>query len=109
MFPDNLSPRQFRLAFKNLIRVTSPPSKIAAAQPMLAATLLEVIHERALHAPTTQLLSNPAETPMTSPLPEQEQMAIPQLSEQATLISTLTDALPSISHDLLEDENWTKR
>ena len=74
---------------------------IAAANPMLAATLLEIVHERALHASTDRLLSDPVETPITSPLPEQEEDMSFQLSEQTTLISTLTDALPSLSLELL--------
>lgn len=101
MFPDNLSPRQFRLAFKNLIRVVSPPSKIAGAQPLLAATLLELVHERALHAPQIPLPTNPAA--IQSPLPDSGDVVIPQHSEQAVLISTLTDALPALSLDLLDE------
>lgn len=101
VFPHNLSPRQFRLAFKNLIRVTSPPSRIAAAQPMLAATLLELVHERALHAPVIPLSINPGAAPITSPMSEPDQTIVPQLSEQAVLVFTLTDALPHLSLDLL--------
>lgn len=103
VFPHNLSPRQFRLAFKNLIRVTSPPSRIAAAQPMLAATLLELVHERARHADAIPLSINHGATSISSPMPEPDQTVMPQLSEQAVLVSTLTDALPHLSLGLLEE------
>jgi hypothetical protein len=48
VFPHNLSPRQFRLAFKTLMRVTAPPSAISATHPDLPATLLELVYHRAL-------------------------------------------------------------
>ncbi|KAI9788125.1 MAG: hypothetical protein M1833_003124, partial [Piccolia ochrophora] len=51
-FPLSLSPRQFRLAFKTLIRVSSPPAALFGTQPDLSATLLELIRERAVHSPT---------------------------------------------------------
>lgn len=70
---------------------------------MLAATLLELVHERALHAPATPLSINPGANPITSPMPEPDQTVVPQLSEQAVLISTLTDALPHLSLNLLEE------
>lgn len=96
-----MSPRQFRLAFKNLIRVVSPPSKIAGAQPFLAATLLEVVHGRALTAPQLPLPVN--STVIQSPLPDSGEVIIPRHSEQAVLVSTLIDALPALAHELLNE------
>lgn len=104
VFPHNLSARQFRLAFKNLIKVVSPPSRIAVTQPMLAATLLDLVHERAIHAPSTPL--PPTYVPLSEHTPELESVAasaIPDMSEQAVLILTLIDALPCLSLALLEE------
>jgi hypothetical protein len=104
VFPQSLSARQFRLALKNLIKVVSPPSRIAVAQPMLAATLLDLVHERAIHAPTIPLPSSYTPSPPTAPeLENAPQSAIPDLSEQAVLILTLIDAFPSLSLPLLEE------
>lgn len=103
VFPHNLSARQFRLAFKNLIRVVSPPSRIAIAQPMLAATLLDLVHERAIHAPDIPL--PPSHVPIST-APELEsasKSAVPDLSEKAVLILTLIDAFPCLSLALLEE------
>lgn len=104
VFPQNLSARQFRLAFKNLIKVVSPPSRIAIAQPLMAATLLDIVHERAIHAPTAPM--PPTYVPMVPIAPELESAsppAVPDLSEQAVLILTLVDALPWLSLALLEE------
>ena len=104
VFPHNLSARQFRLAFRNLVSITSPPSHIANTQPLLAATLLELAHSRALHAPTTVLPADPvASDPEASNHHDQVIAATPQLSEQAVLVETLIDALPAIALDLLEE------
>ncbi|KAJ5140712.1 hypothetical protein N7448_004120 [Penicillium atrosanguineum] len=55
VFPENLSARQFRLAFKTVIQVTAPPSPLANSQPLLPSILLEVVRDRALHASTTPI------------------------------------------------------
>jgi hypothetical protein len=104
VFPHNLSARQFRLAFKNLIKVVSPPSRIAVTQPMLAATLLDLVHERAVHAPNTSL--PPTYVALSENTPELQSAAlsaIPDMSEQAVLILTLIDAFPCLSLTLLEE------
>ncbi|KAG9639839.1 peroxin-8 Pex8-penicillium chrysogenum, partial [Aureobasidium melanogenum] len=104
VFPHNLSARQFRLAFKNLIRVVSPPSRIAITQPMLAATLLDLVHERAIHAPDTPLPASYAPLSINSPeLESAPQSPVPDLSEKAVLILTLIDAFPCLSLALLEE------
>jgi hypothetical protein len=94
-FPANLSARQFRLAFKTIIRITTlPTSPLTASQPRLPSVLLELVHERAVHAPKTSLPIPPAQTPTPGPL----------LSEQSVLTLTLIDALP---HLLVRDlEIW---
>ena len=94
MFPSRLSPRQFRLAIKSLVRIASPPSRISEAQPLLAATILEMVRHRALttasHEPLPQLQD------------QQEQPLI--LSEQAALVLAIIDALPNLP--LVSLEEW---
>lgn len=99
-FPTNLSPRQFRFAFKSLMKISTPPSPAAATEPLLAETLLELLRERALRAPTTPL------PPPTTPANEAEAEAekdMPPLSEQAILTLTLMDALVTLPPMVLEE------
>lgn len=98
VFPSNLSSRQFRLAFKALMGVTTPPSQLSVTQPMLPATLLELLHERALHAGTIPLFPQPA-----SREPDAPSEALIELSEQAILTLTIVDTLPQLPLDLLEE------
>jgi len=96
-FPANLSPRQFRFAFKTLMQITTPPAPLSADQPMLSETLLELLHHRALHAPTT---------PMPPPADQTDAAVLsfqPALSEQAVLLLTLLDALSTLPITLLKD------
>ena len=97
VFPNNLTPRQFRLAFKTLMRVTSPPSALSASEPELGATLLEIVHDRALHAATVPL---PLDLTSAAAILGNDE---PPLSEQAVLVLTLIDALPFVSVELLEE------
>jgi hypothetical protein len=98
IFPQNLSPRQFRLAFKTLMRVTAPPSALSATHPDLPATLLELVFHRALNAPTTPL--PPDEVTLAL---QGSDAPPPALSEQAVLALTLLDSFPYLPVDLLED------
>jgi hypothetical protein len=98
VFPRNLSPRQFRLAFKTLMRVTAPPSTLSATHPDLPATLLELVFHRALTAPTQPLPPDAA----TLALQGSDAPPPPQ-SEQAVLALTLIDALPYLPIPLLEE------
>jgi hypothetical protein len=95
-FPTNLSPRQFRFAFKALMQITTPPNQLAASEPMLAETLLELLHHRALHAPTTPL-------PPSVAVKSEADAQMPLLSEQAVLLLTLLDALPHLPLGVLEE------
>ncbi|KAJ8608829.1 hypothetical protein MRB53_039415 [Persea americana] len=88
-FPQVLSPRQFRLAFKTLVRIASPPSPLATTHPDLPETLLEMLHHRALSAPTHLL---PSSNPDIRPL-----------DERTTLILTLIDSLPFLPPLVLEE------
>lgn len=95
-FPHNLTARQFRLAFKTLLRLASPPATLAATEPMLSATLLELLFDRARHASTYPIF----------PLPQDENaeaQAPAQLSEQAVVALIVIDTLPELPLDLLEE------
>ena len=112
--PQNLSARQFRLAFKTLLRITAPPSPLSETHPLLPATLLELLYHRARNAPATPLPSptttttttiaqssfEPHDPPSSSPLHPNPD---PPLSEQAVLTLTLIDALPFLQLDVLEE------
>ncbi|TVY62750.1 Peroxisomal membrane protein PEX17, partial [Lachnellula suecica] len=98
-FPTNLSPRQFRFAFKALMQITTPPNQLAATEPLLAETLLELLHYRALHAPTAPL---PPSVTVKSEADAAIQPPVP-VSEQAVLLLTLLDALPHLPLGILEE------
>lgn len=96
VFPRLLSPRQFRFAVKQLVRITSPPSLISEQRPLLAATLLEALHTRVKRADSQRIYGLPeadADGSNTEPM-----------SEQSALVHALIDALPFLSADELE--NW---
>ncbi|KAI9723367.1 MAG: hypothetical protein M1812_001251 [Candelaria pacifica] len=98
-FPQNLSPRQFRFAFKTLIRITAPPSPLSATQLMLPSTLLEVLYNRAMNAPVLPLPPPNAMPSSNSPSMSSEI----QLSEQAVLTLALLDSLPYLPVEELEE------
>ncbi|KUL89928.1 hypothetical protein ZTR_02859 [Talaromyces verruculosus] len=99
VYPQNLSVRQFRLAFKSVVRIAAPPSPLSNTQPLLAATLLELAHERALTASSTLLppstqsssIENALETP---PAP---------LSEKSGIILAMIDSFPCLLVEDLEE------
>jgi hypothetical protein len=97
-FPRNLSPRQFRFAFKALMQISTPPNPLSSSQPMMAETLLELLHHRTLGAPTTPL---PPSLAIKSEADAKVQ-EVP-LSEQAVLLLTLLDALPNVTLSVLEE------
>jgi len=99
-FPTNLSPRQFRFAFKTLLQITTPSSPLSASQPILSETLLELLHHHALHAPTWPI---PPSVSIKSDVDLQLQENQPLLSEQAVLTLTLLDALPYLPLRTLEE------
>ncbi|CAL3970996.1 unnamed protein product [Diplocarpon coronariae] len=97
-FPRNLSPRQFTFAFKALIQICTPPNPLASSHPLMAETLLELLHHRALAAPTVPLPPSSAIKPEV----DANRREIP-LSEQSVLLLTLLDALPHLTLGVLED------
>ena len=78
---------------------------MSSAEPMLAATLLELVHERALYAPTDLLESDEISQNGTGDSAKLDQMdrVTPSLSQQAILVLTMIDALASLSLNLLEE------
>lgn len=99
MFPENLSPRQFRFAFKTLLQITTPPSFLSVTQPLLPSTLLQLLYDRAVDAPNI-LLALPEVTLPTDVAPASSQEV---LSEQAVLTLTLIDTLQYLTIGELEE------
>lgn len=92
-FPGNLSPRQFRLAIKTLVRIISPPHPLSETQPLLAPAILDVVYTR---------LQNASESPITMH-PKMPPVEDPQLSERATMLLTIIDSLPALPPNALEE------
>ena len=103
VFPANLTARQFRLAFKTLARLASPPAILAAAQPFLAPTLLELLRHRAESAPIEPIFPPEPSLPTNTDANEPQPSPPPPLSEQAVLTLTVIDTLTQVSLDLLEE------
>jgi hypothetical protein len=99
-FPAKLSSRQFRFAFKNLLQITAPPAPLSASEPLLADTLVELLHHRAIHAPTSAL---PAAMIIRKAADVQANDEQTPLSEQAALMLALLDALPFLPSPSLEE------
>ncbi|OHF02661.1 peroxin 8 [Colletotrichum orchidophilum] len=99
-FPAQISTRQFRLAFKTIMQVVSPPFPISLTEPQLSETLLEMVRFKTLSAGTERLPAThdaiaQAEKGLA---PEQE-----LVSEQSSLVLTLVDSLPFLPLPLVED------
>lgn len=92
-FPSHISPRQFRLAFRTLMQILSPPFPVSASNPELAETLLEMVRFR---IPTAGQSYLPA-------APDQDQTAESPMSEQSALVLTLIDSLPFLHLSIVED------
>jgi hypothetical protein len=114
-FPGHISERQFRLAYKTVMQIVSPPFPISAMHPDLSETLLEMLHFRCGTAGTVPLPAEPgavSPSPLASQQPDASSSAADQeqkqpFSEQATLVLALIDALPFLPLPLLE--GWLTR
>ncbi|KAF4979487.1 hypothetical protein FZEAL_4346 [Fusarium zealandicum] len=98
-FPQRISPRQFRVAFKAVMQIVSPPFPIAEMEPHLSETLLE-------------MLRSYIDTASTSPLPPtadiishaaSEESQQEQHSQQSSLVLALVDSLPYLPLPLVEE------
>ncbi|KAF7539327.1 hypothetical protein G7054_g2218 [Neopestalotiopsis clavispora] len=108
-FPTKISSRQFRLAFKTVMQIVSPPFPISATHPNLSEVLLETLHFRSMSANALPLAPEAAPTspsPMASQQPE-NQVQQPPLSEQSTLVLALIDALPFLPLPIVD--GWLSR
>ncbi|CAK7223650.1 hypothetical protein SEUCBS140593_005307 [Sporothrix eucalyptigena] len=99
-FPARISARQFRLAFKTLIQILSPPFPVYATHPDLAETLLEMVRYKAIGAGTALLPLSPSDAEAAAALGGGAPDAV---SEQSALVLTLIDALPFLSLPVLEE------
>ena len=81
------------------MQISTPPNPLSASEPLMAETLLELLHHRALNAPTEPL---PPAIAIKSEEDAKSLDSSPPLSEQAVLLLTLLDALPSVTLEVLE-------
>ena len=105
VFPQNLSARQFRVAVKTLIRMTSPPSLLSEIQPLLPSTILELLRFR-LETCSPAVVRQNGDSSDPSPPEAQPTPTIfeqPPLTERAVLVLSLIDAMPFLPLDQLED------
>lgn len=79
------------------MRVAAPPSPLASSQPLLAATLLELAHERAIVASSTLL------PPSTQSSEDNALESPPLLSEKSGVILAMIDSLPCLLVEDLEE------
>lgn len=101
-FPAHISPRQFRLAFKTVMQIVSPPFPIAESHPQLAETLLEMVRFRAASAGKQPLPASPSPSPSPVGAGGAGQGQEP-MSEQSTLVLTLIDSLPFLPLGIFEE------
>ncbi|KAI0408746.1 hypothetical protein F4802DRAFT_548914 [Xylaria palmicola] len=105
-FPARISPRQFRLAFRTIMQVASPPYPVSVTHPELSETLLEMLRFRAEGASTSPLPTTP--DALSSPGDNQQtQPETGLISEQTTLVLALIDALPYLPVHLVDE--WLSR
>ena len=97
VFPQNLSPRQFRMAAKTLVRITSPPFPLSASQPLFPSVILELLRNRLETAS-----SIPLRETLGRALAVREKIEEPTLSEQSTLVLALIDSLVYLPLEQLE-------
>ncbi len=103
VFPQNLSARQFRMAIKTLIRISSPPSRLSEREPLLPSTILELVRFRLEKAPSALIQQHPGPSAPSDSMGHTTFAEQPPLSERAVLVLTLIDALPFLPIDQLED------
>lgn len=96
-FPRRISPRQFRVAFKTVMQMVSPPFPIAAQEPLLGETLLEMLLNHAASASTIPL------APEEGAQAASEESGVMLMSAQSALVLALVDALPFLPLPLVEE------
>ena len=98
-FPNRISPRQFRVAFKTVMQIVSPPFPIAAMAPHLSEALLEMLRFQAANASTAILPLKPSISPTSTLAASREEPG----TEQSSLTLALIDSLPFLPLPLVED------
>ncbi|CAK7562919.1 MAG: hypothetical protein SEPTF4163_000775 [Sporothrix epigloea] len=102
-FPGRISARQFRLAFKTIIQILSPPSPVYVMHPDLVEALLEMVRYRAIGASTQLLPVSPSDADAAAALSGAVGEDDSAISEQSALVLTLIDALPFLALPVLEE------
>ncbi|PHH71380.1 hypothetical protein CDD82_6546 [Ophiocordyceps australis] len=97
-FPHDISPRQFRVAFKTVMEIVSPPYPIAGMRPELSETLLEMLRSLIPRASTAPL--NPTPDVLSRDMASQQGE---MLSEQSALILAMVDSLPFLPLALVQE------
>ncbi|KAJ4268743.1 hypothetical protein NW762_002811 [Fusarium torreyae] len=98
-FPQHISSRQFRVAFKTVMQIVSPPFPIAELEPQLSETLLEMLRasistaSKDLLPPTADIVSQAA----------MEETQEERHSQQSSLVLALVDSLPYLPLPLVEE------
>ncbi|KAI0389799.1 peroxin 8 [Xylariaceae sp. FL0594] len=110
-FPSRISSRQFRLAFRTVVQISSPPFPISATHPDLSETLLEMLRHRAEDASTAPLPPDPNSSDSSSSSSSPDSAAagpggVP-ISEQTALVLALIDSLPYLPTHALQE--WLSR
>ncbi|KAM5351284.1 hypothetical protein ACJ41O_004007 [Fusarium nematophilum] len=98
-FPRNISSRQFRIAFKAVMQIVSPPFPIAEMEPHLSETLLEMLRSYISTASTSPL---PPTADVVSRAASEESQEDP-LSQQSSFTLALVDSLPFLPLPLVEE------
>lgn len=98
-FPQYISSRQFRVAFKTVMEIVSPPFPIASMESQLSETLLEMLRTNMATAGTALLAATTDSTSRGQEALESED----PLSEQSALVLTLVDSLPFLPLPLVEE------
>lgn len=98
-FPQQISPRQFRVAFKTVMQIVSPPFPIAEMEPQFSETLLEMLRSYTTAASTTPIPLKPVAVSQAASSEQEEE----PLSQQSSLTLALVDSLPFLPLPLLEE------
>ncbi|CAM1505455.1 Fc.00g110920.m01.CDS01 [Cosmosporella sp. VM-42] len=97
-FPQHISTRQFRVAFKTIMQIVSPPFPIAEMEPHLSETLLEMLRTYTAHASPDPLPPTPDSISRAAGSEEEE-----PISKQSSFALGLVDALPFLPLPLLQE------
>ncbi|ENH64236.1 Peroxisomal biogenesis factor 8 [Fusarium oxysporum f. sp. cubense race 1] len=98
-FPQHISSRQFRVAFKTVMQIVSPPFPIAELEPQLSETLLEMLRA-SISTASTSLLPPTADIVAQAAMEETQEE---RHSQQSSLALALVDSLPYLPLPLVEE------